>query len=170
MKGLVPTSIFLFFTIMGCASQQKLMQTPPFKINNPTFRMVISGQEASSNQMELRMDWEVENGQNVIPDTIYFRDRATMPYVESTVGGNLLVGRFTIEKQPKADLIMHANPLKEVGNQPTLPLHGVKGGLDKITESEAILSYRHSRAGERFYYRITGIVEKQPLILPSRPH
>ena len=170
MKGLVISSGLLFFTIMGCVSQQKLTQVPPFKITNPIFRMVISGQEASPNQLELRMGWQVEEGQKVVPDTLYFKDKATLSFLETTPEGAILVGRFTMDKQAKGDFIMHANPLKEIGNQPTLALPTTKTDSFDMADTEAILSYRKWGKKGRYYFKITGIVEKQPLIMPSRPH
>jgi hypothetical protein len=170
MRGLAITSVFTLITAIGCVSQQQLVQTPPFEIRSPSFRMIISGQEASLNQIELRMDWDVNNGYIIIPDTIYFRGGEAMSFVEDSIEGNILAARFTVDKPTKGDLIMHANPLKEVGNQPSLPLSRNKELSYELDNSEAILAYRIAGKQGRFYYKIMGIVEKQTIIMPSKPH
>ena len=170
MKGWKIPSIFILFTVLGCVSQQRIVETPPFEIKAVTYRTVIAGQEASTNQLELRMGWKVESGYIIIPDTIYFKGNAAVTFIETTVEGKALVATFNLTKQIKGDLIMDANGLKEVGNQPSFQLSGTKGLAFELADNEALLSYRIAGKKRLYYYKVTGIIEKQPLIMPSRPH
>ncbi|MGS2740338.1 hypothetical protein [Sinomicrobium sp. M5D2P17] len=103
----------------------------------------------------------VISGSDIFLDSVYYRGRRAK--LEKVQRGNYLVyiGRF--ENRPKPDIVMHADPRKEVGNRPPefrkpLPF--------ELEEDEAVVSFKERDVVK--YFRIARVKEGAPVVNPRK--
>jgi len=170
MRYLAFAALLSGFGFAGCASQKQYEENPPFVISDPTVQMMAAGREEGGVLTELSFRWTAEDPGEVEPDSLYFRGRTLIPVLTDTETGVVLSARYPSGTLEKPDLIMHADSLREAGNQPPAPLPDPHPFPFDLKRDEAVLSYRLKGDTARRYYRITGIVEKPIRVLPGRPH
>lgn len=154
----------------GCASQKQFEENPPFVVSDPTVQIVAAGKEEGGVLTELSFRFTAADPQKIEPDSLYFRGRVLKPSLTDTETGVVMSARYAEVGLIKPDLTMHADSLREVGNQPPAPLPDTRPFPFELKRDEAVLSYRLKAEPGRRYYRISGIVEKPARIMPSRPH
>lgn len=96
---------------------------------------------------------------NVLFETLYFREKSVAVHMESVNDRMFAVAKFEDPKLLKPDIIMHADPKKEVGNQP--PSLNLESGPEppyELKRDEAVLSYVQS--GVQKHIKISGIKER----------
>lgn len=115
------------------------------------------------------MRWTPNDPDNIRLDTLYFRGRALKPEIEDTETGMRLTASYTKMVWKKEDMVMSADSLQEVGNQPPLPYEKPGSSPFDLKRDEAVLTYTLEEDGERYYYKIVGIKELMPRNYPGRP-
>ncbi|MGB5653729.1 MAG: hypothetical protein WBM56_07825 [Robiginitalea sp.] len=159
--------LLTFLGLMSCSSQRKLETDPPFTVERPTVEYWVGGREESGTQMRFEARWNPRNPSEITLDSLYFRGRVMKAEPKETETGFLITGTY-IENMPKTDIIMHADPRQEVGNQPPKPLNKSKAFPFDLLPDEAVISYLAGNAEKKQYYKIKGVVEKQGRISPGR--
>lgn len=170
MRSLAYAALLALLGMAGCASRKQFEQNPPFVVSDPTVRLIAAGREEGGVLTELSFRWTAVEPQGIEPESIYFRGRVLKPMPTDTETGVVISARYPPGSLEKPDLIMHADSLREVGNQPPAPLPERHPFPFELQRDEAVLSYRLKGEGASRYYRITGIEEKQSRILPVRPN
>lgn len=170
MKSLVYAAMLAAFGTAGCSSQKQFESNPPFAVTHPTAQVIASGRESGGTATEISFRWTVDDPREVELDSLYFRGRALKPVLTDTETGVVVSARYPTPRLERPDLIMDADSLREVGNQPPAPLPGQKTFPFDLKRDQAVLSYRLGPDPARRYFRITGIVEKPARALPGRPH
>ncbi|UGU17829.1 hypothetical protein LS482_08095 [Sinomicrobium kalidii] len=103
----------------------------------------------------------VISGSDIYLDSLYYRGRAVQ--LEKVQRGSYLVyiGRFV--NAPKPDIIMHADPGKEVGNRPPELRKPIPF---ELAEDEAVVSYK--KEGKLKYFKIARVKEGKPVVTPRK--
>lgn len=161
--------IIIIFSLNGCSSQKKITETPPFSMNNASVQDWAAGREEGGTGYVLKLPLSMQE-ENLIIDKVYFRGHIFQPVVNNTDDGMELICEYsTMPKQKKPDIIMHADPMEEVGNQPpTLKRQKMDFPFD-LESDEVVISYKMEGKKKTYYTKIGGIKEKSPKIYPSRP-
>ena len=87
---------------------------------------------------------------------------------EDTETGFRIVGMYQEQSPGSTDIVMHADSLREVGNQPPYALPSAKDFPFDLRPDEAVLSYWEGSSEKRYYHKITGVLEKGGRIYPER--
>ncbi|MGS2763516.1 hypothetical protein [Sinomicrobium sp. M5D2P9] len=152
------TGIFVISAFAQCANSRKVLSAQPEALQlgdvvSENWR--TEGKPLSGTNIFI----PVISGSDIFLDSVYYRGMAAK--LEKVQRGNYLVyiGRFTNRQKP--DIIMHADPVKEVGNRPpefpqSIPF--------ELAEGEAVVSY--SEKGRTGYFRISGVKEEKPVVNP----
>ena len=145
----------------SCSSSQKLQEKIPFTINSTTSQKWVAGVEAGGSGTDVVI-YATGISTTITLDSLYFRGKKGS--IEAiTYNENIhYKARFKDVNMVKPDIIMHADPKKEFGNQPP-PLQ--EKIPFELKEDEAILLY-HVK-GKAKYFKITGIKELETLFYPS---
>ena len=171
MRPLTYAALLTVFGFAGCASQKQFEENPPFVVSDPMVQIIAAGREESGGVMtEISFRWTAETPLEIEPDSLYFRGRVLRPVLTDTETGVVLSARYPSVGLERPDLTMHADSLREVGNQPPAPLPDGHRFPFELKRDEAVLSYRMKAEPGRRFYRITGIVEKPGRAMPARPH
>lgn len=155
--------------LMSCASQHRFVKNPPFEITEPRVQDWAGGREQAGTGTQLSMRWNPYDPEAFRPDTLYFRGRALKPVIEDTDTGMRLTASYTRMVWEKKDMIMSADSLKEIGNQPPFPYEKPGSSTFELERDQAVLTYIDEADGERYYYKIVGIKEYAPRNYPGRP-
>ncbi|WP_158975087.1 hypothetical protein [Cellulophaga sp. L1A9] len=170
MKNLIYISFIALIGLGSCASQKKLQQEPPFVIEEPTCQKWIGGKEESATGITVIFPITQIMDENVSFQHLYFRGHVTTVKKEIIAGKQFVSAKIETKKIPRPDIIMHADPRKEVGNQPPhLKKEPVTEYPYELNDDEAVLSYIEEDGKKVKYTKITGIKEKQALIYSSKP-
>lgn len=161
-------SIFSILVVLGmltsCSSQKNLVDSAPFEIGTAYCQDWYGGKEQSGAGVELKIPVANLDGYRV--NSIYFREQQSYVKIKDEDGQKFIVATMVAKKaMPPKDMVVHADPKKEVGNKPvTKQLQ--KDFPFELAYDEAVLSYY--RGDVINYVKITGIKHKQAIIYPSR--
>ncbi len=171
MKKQVMVAWAAIIGLMSCASQNTFQTDPPFSISEAKAQNWAAGREEGGAGTKLSMRWNPYEPGAYTPDTLYFRGRALKPVVQDTETGMLLVASYERLKWEREDrdMVMSADSIQEVGNQPPMPLEGMDKVPFELEGDEAVLVYSRVSDGQRFYYKIEGIKQMPARSYPSRP-
>jgi hypothetical protein len=162
--------IVTIFSLFGCSSQKKFTTAPPFRINNPSYQQYAGGREESGTGFILQFPVDLEAGNEIEFVEVFFRGHVLKTEAEEK-GENLRIvcNHRDSDEDKKPDIIMHADPKMEVGNQP--PGSISKKNKDfpfELKKDEAVISYKNITADPQeskiTYFKITGIKTKPSLI------
>lgn len=155
LAGIVVISAFV-----QCANSQKVLSAQPEVLRlgdvvSENWR--TEGSPLSGTNIFI----PVTSGSDILLDSVYYRGRGAK--LEKVQRGSYLVyiGRF--ENRPKTDIIMHADPRKEVGNQPPEFRKAIPFELE---EDEAVVSFKEGNAVK--YFRIARVKEGAPVVNPRK--
>ena len=154
--------------IMSCSSQKSLESNPPFTVDSPFVEYWTGGREESGTGMRFQARWTPVDPSAIDVDSLFFRGRMLKLKVTDTETGFLLTASYRQHPSDKPDYVMHADSLKEVGNQPPMPLPDLRQFPFELEKDEAVISYLDKRDGEKYYARISGVLEKSPQVNPRR--
>ncbi|TNF75144.1 MAG: hypothetical protein EP302_02150 [Bacteroidetes bacterium] len=168
MKACIGITLFIL-GLMSCSSQKALESHPPFSVERPTVQYWEGGREESGSGMRFRARWNPKDPSAVQADSLFFRGRVYKLEVYDSETGFILEASRTDAPLEKPDMIMHADSTKEIGNQPPKSLPSSRSFPFELTPDEAVISYILRADGEKYYTKITGVIEKAPLIYPGRP-
>ena len=169
MKKQVMVAWAAIIGLMSCASQNTFQTDPPFSISEAKAQNWAAGREEGGAGTKLSMRWNPYEPGAYTADTLYFRGRALVPEVEDTETGMKLVASYRHLQRKDTDMVMSADSIQEVGNQPPMPLEGMDTIPFELKGDEAVLVYSRVSDGQRFYYKIEGIKQMPARTYPSRP-
>lgn len=147
----------LLFGFSQCNSS-KFVENPPFKVNKAFYNNWSGGQAGVSG---IKLEIQLENAQEIEFDSIYFQKKKTKVEVLQKGNKTDLIGHFSTSKNINRDLILDADPTKELKN--TLPT--IKKFPFQLKENEAILSYKKGK--KIVYFKIENIKKAKPMFFPS---
>ena len=168
MKAFVGIALIIT-SLMSCSSQKTLESQPPFTVERPTVQYWEGGREESGYGMEFRARWNPEDPSAIQVDSLFFRGHRYKLEVTDSETGFVLQASRSQKPLEKPDMIMHADSVREVGNQPPKPLPSTGAFPFDLKTDEAVISYILKAEGKKYYTRITGVVEKPSRIYPGRP-
>ena len=154
--------------VMSCSSQKSLESDPPFTVARPVVEYWAGGREPGGSGMRFEARWNPRDPSAITVDSLFFRGRVMKAEVVDSETGFLLKASYTDSPLEKPDYIMHADSLREVGNQPPAPLPALREFPFELQADEAVVSYTDHTDGKKHYARIGGVVEKSPRIYPGR--
>jgi len=173
MKKIIVLGAVILLGLFGCSSQKKIADQSLFVFSNPSCQSFAEGREEGGSGFVLSLPLETIEGNpnDIIFTALYFRGHVLTTQVVENEKGKVITGEYrsnATEKKP--DMIMHADPKEEVGNQPPAPLDLNKKDFPfELKADEAVISYRIFNEKKTYFYKISGIKEKPPLVYPSRP-
>ena len=170
MKNFLYLTVLAIMGLSSCSSQKKLQSHPPFTVEGPTCQKWTGGMENSGSGLEVRIPITYVNKESIAVQQLFFRGEITDLTIEIINKERFAVGKFSNEKLQKPDIIMHADPKKEFGNQPPILKSEEKIEFPfELNEDEAVISYIDKQGTTIKYTKISGIKELQPLIYSSKP-
>jgi hypothetical protein len=163
-------TIVILFGLFGCSSQKKLVQEAPFTIKNPSSQDYAAGKEEGGSGFTLSLPIS-DNLGDVTFEEIYFRGHIMKPSLVLNENGRVLECVYRNENlEVKPDMVMHADPKEEIGNQPPSLLKTAEKEFPfELEKDEVVISYREKGKNKMRYFKMVGVKEKLPLIYPSRP-
>lgn len=155
MKILSILAIIVSFSQCG---SNKFVKNPPFSVQNATFNKWSGGQPGVSG---IALQIQLINASEITFDSLYFQQKRTKVEVSQKREITQLIGHFSTSKRKEKDLIIDADPKKEMNNTPPI----IEKFPFQLKENEAIVSYK---IGEKtVYYKIENLKEEQPKFFPS---
>lgn len=170
MKVMVYAALLGLACTTGCSSQKKFDTSPPFRVSDPTVQATAAGREAGGATSELSFRFTAEDPGAVTLDSLYFRGRVLIPVLTEAETGVVVSASYALIGLEKPDLVMHADSLREVGNQPPAPMPGQKAFPFELERNQAVLSFRLGTDPATRYFRIENIADKPVRAMPGRPH
>jgi len=170
MKKQAVFTLVIIMGLFGCSSQKKLTKDTPFSVEGPSCQLFSAGREEGGTGFVLKFplsgDWS-----NVSFQKIYFRGHLLEPNLLPEEGDTVLVCEY---KKATPDggkgIIMHADPMEEVGNQPPPFIeHEPEEFPFDLSGDEAVIEFLETGKKKPRYVKVAGIKEKLPLQYPSRP-
>jgi hypothetical protein len=161
MKKSIYIAILSLVGLGSCASQKKMQTQPPFVLEEASFQKWIGGKEESSSGIEIKIPINKFKKEDVTFKEIYFRGKISTATLKITNDKQYVMAKYTDQKLHKPDIIMHADPRKEVGNQP--PMSNKVEEIDfpfELAVDEAVVSYTENKSDKVKFTKIIGIKEK----------
>jgi len=170
MRKIPVLTVVILFGLFGCSSQKKLVMEAPFTIKDPSCQDYTAGREEGGSGFTLNLPI-ADNMGEVTFEEVYFRGHIMKPSLVQNENGSVLVCDHRNEDlKVKPDIVMHADPKEEIGNQPpSLLKTDQKEFPFELEKDEVVISYREKGKKKMHYFKIKGVKEKLPLIYPSRP-
>ncbi len=170
MRKIPVLTIVILFGLFGCSSQNKLVQEAPFTIKDPSCQDYAAGREEGGSGFTLSLPIE-DNVGEVTFEEIYFRGHIMKPSLEQNEKGFALVCIHRNENpEEKPDIVMHADPKEEIGNQPpSLLKTDQKEFPFKLEKDEVVIGYKEKGRKRMLFFKIIGVKEKPPLLYRSLP-
>lgn len=148
----------LLFSLSGCSSQKKLVDNPPFEMGDATCQRWVGGRAESGSGILLNIPVNEAMPGNTQLQQAFFRGMVADLKMEEKEGQMVATANFLNKQEEKPDMVMHADPKKEVGNKPPK----LKDEFPfELEADECVVSY--SEGGKTKYVKINGIKEKKPL-------
>ena len=156
---------FLYLSV-SCSSQHKLTNSAPFTVGEAICEIYPPENEEGTSGFVLEIPVVIELNSEVTFKQIYFRGHSLVPELTEFEGKKFIFcehkGRI---RKAKPDIIMHADPKKEVGNQPPkLHIRDNQNYEFNIEKNEAVIHYswvtKNSKESKLEYFKISGIKEK----------
>ncbi len=163
MRNVIYIGILMAMIFTGCSSQKKLQTETPFVLGLATSQKWVGGMEQSGTGYVLSIPITNMLIEKVDLQEVYFRSNIAKIVIEEKDDTMMVVAKY---KNSKPDIIMHADPKEEIGNQPpTLDKKSKKAFSFELGPKEAILSFIENDIIK--YVKITKIKEKAPKIFPA---
>lgn len=165
MKNSVVIVGCILCLVIGCSTQYGLRSSAPFKIGKTSCSLLEKGVNEDQD-FDLTLELLPPANKEITFNNIFFRNKVLSVDLVKVDGINVLEAEYRQDQElSKSDLIMHADPLKEVGNQPPGKINSKKAKYPfKLKESEAVISYSYitsdSKSSDLYYYKVSGIKEE----------
>ncbi len=166
MKKLLLATILLIMGLSGCSSQKKIEAKAPFTVKNATCESFVGGREESGSGFVVKLPIAAEENADITYQKLYFRGHILSLQEGSDEDNMILEAVYRRAEGSKPDIIMHADPKKEVGNQPPKLKPRKKDFPFSLNPDQAVIEYTHG--GDTKYFMIEGIKDKPQRILPRR--
>ena len=162
----IHTCLFLCLALTSCSSQKSLQTDVPFELGDATVQQWLGGKEESGTGYLVTVPVSFVT-KEVRFQEMYFRGQTALVTTEKNGDGLIVKANFATASK-KQDLVMHADPKKEVGNQP--PVVQKDSNKDfpfDLGPQEAVLSYIDKNRVK--YVKLSELKEKSPLIYSTKP-
>ncbi|MDX1314651.1 MAG: hypothetical protein R3356_04045 [Eudoraea sp.] len=166
MRYSVTILVVVLFGLSGCSSQKKLVKQAPFIVEKPTCTPFDGGRETSGSGFTLRLPVSLQTGDELVFEKVFFRGHVLDSKLVTEDGMQYLQCKYKREVKQKPDIVMHDNPIMEVGNQPPAEIREKEDYPFKLNPDEAVISYLHK--GKTRFAKISGVKDKSPVIFPGR--
>lgn len=166
MKYSIAILVVMLFGVAGCSSQKKLVKQAPFIVEKPSCTPYAGGLEASGSGFILRLPVSLNTEEEINFEKVFFRGHILNPEWVSKDGKRFLQCVYKHKSMEKPDIIMHDNPLMEVGNQPPGEVAEKEDFPFELKPEEAVIAYSHE--GKTSYAKISGVKDKMPYLLPAK--
>ena len=141
-------SLILVLSLTSCKSTKIDDNNAPFKVNGATYNYWVGGQPGVSG---IRVIINYTSTEDISFDKIYFQKKEGQMDEYKRDGKTFVIGRISTSKPRGSDLIMDADPKKEINNKPP---QGSNIPFD-LKENEAMIVYTYK--GESYNLKITDI-------------
>lgn len=159
MKAFTSIILAMAFSLSGCSSQKKLVDTPPFETGDANCQAWVGGRAESGSGTKLEIPITSALPGGVVMQQAFFRGKIAQLRIEDREGVTLATANFMDQNEDKPDMVMHADSTKEVGNQP--PKLNKEFPFE-LQADECVISYVD---GDKVRYtKIKDIKEKKPLV------
>ncbi|MEE3999975.1 hypothetical protein V1T75_06455 [Tenacibaculum sp. FZY0031] len=150
--------LILALSFAKCASV-KTENNHPFKIESANYSNVTGGVKGSYSSTNLIIYFSAE--EPIDFQKVYFQNRITKAVVEQHNNQTYIAARYkTSSDDEQKDIVLHADPKKEIGNTPNTPTEEFPF---KLKENEAMVSYV---IGEKTYYaKVENIIKKETVFM-----
>ena len=156
MKNSLVGLLVLAIGLLSCSSQKKLEAQTPFVLGSTFSEEWVGDRAGDSSGHTVKIEVAKITGEDVSLQSLYFRGQMAKVSMEEEDGDMFATARFEKQKTEKPDIIMHADPKKEIGNQPPkLKKNNEKPFPFELKDNEAVLSYLDK--GKVKYAKISGI-------------
>ena len=159
MKIFNYTILALAFSLSGCSSQKKLVETPPFEMGQAICQSWAGGRPEAGSGINLEIPLLNEDISGMKMQRAFFRGMVADVTLDSNKGKQVVKATFKKQTSGKMDMVMHADSKEEVGNQP--PKKKEKFPFE-LGNDQCVVSYMDGDTIK--YFKIEGIKEKKPLI------
>lgn len=161
MKKSIYIVILSLVGLGSCASQKKLQNKPPFVVEDASFQKLGVNKEDSNFGTAIKIHVNVFNTDTITFKDLYFRGKISEAITETIAGKIYITAKFMHQNFEKPDIIMHADPRKEVGNQLPLPKKDKKTDFPfELRDDEAVISYIENHSKKVKFTKIIGVKEK----------
>jgi len=146
------------FVLTQCSCSKTTFQNnPPFTITDSFYQDWVGGQPGvSGTSVHIYLASVAEN---VIPDSLFFKQSKTKIDIKTAEKGHLWVANFNTNSD--RDIHMHSEPKEEYGNKP----HKLDSIPFELAEGEAVISYYTK--GKLAYYKLSDLQKKETLFFPA---
>ncbi|MBA6151894.1 hypothetical protein [Gelidibacter maritimus] len=149
---LFSTIIMMSLSASKCSDAKKMDKNPPSIIGDVYVESQASEDASGDSGYNLYIPVHTQEKQDILLDSVYFRDQI-VKLDRKTQGSKILyVGEFDDLKAANKDIIISSNPMEEMANTPPrvpqkLPF--------KLEDTECIVSYKFK--GDTRYFKIENI-------------
>lgn len=146
----------LGFSMSSCSSQKKLVDNPPVALGEASCYNWVGGRAESGSGTMLTIPLENELS-GVSLQQAFFRGKITDIDVVNTEDGWVAKANFKKQREEKPDIVMHADGMQEVGNQPPK----IKEEFPfELEQDECVISYIEEETIK--YYKLSNVKELKP--------
>lgn len=143
-----------------CSTAQKLQKNSPTEFGEVYYQTWTSGIKNGGSGINIFIP--IKNP-SVTLDSVFFRGKSTKLEVKPNVA-QLYIGRFKTDKNQPKDIVLSSEPKEEYENE--ISIKDIKTPFE-LKDDECVVSYKKGDA--TLYYKISKIIEKTPMNLPSAP-
>ena len=133
-----------------------MMSQAPLELGKATCQKWMGGRAESGSGMMLEIPLAAQMPNGLQLRQAFFREKMADVRIQTQNGQQVLKANFKNVVAEKPDIIMHADPKEEVGNQPPTPK--VKFPFE-LNEDECIISYMDGDTVK--YFKVQGVQEKK---------
>lgn len=154
--------LILMTSFTNCSTAQKLQQEAPMEFGDSYFQQWVAGIKGGGSGLNLFIPI-IENKNNVVLDSVYFRGKATK--LEKISGENVqYAGYFKTPHNNDKEIILSSDMNEEHKNTISVQTYSIPFDLK---DDECVVTYKINEKTK--YFKISNIKEKQPLHYPSAP-
>ncbi|WP_298762684.1 hypothetical protein [uncultured Polaribacter sp.] len=147
----------LLFGLTQC-STAKFVEKAPFTVKKAFYNNWSGGQAGVGG---VKLELHLKNAENIQFDSLYFQKKKTKVTLQQKEKQTNILGYFAKHKTIKKDLILDADPTKELQNTPPI----INKYPFDLKDSEAVISFK--KGSKTVFYKIENIKKEQPVFFPS---
>jgi len=153
------SGIFIITFFTHCSSAQ-FDKNPPFIIKKAFFQDWFGGQPNSKGTL-ITIEISTVLPNNIVYDSIFFKGNAKKLGYTIFEKKQLLSGNFPTAIASDKNIIMHADPLEEMGNK--LPNISTSFPFE-LTDYECVISYIFKK--KKHYFKIDKLIKEKAIYYP----
>ncbi|NHF59129.1 hypothetical protein FK220_007245 [Flavobacteriaceae bacterium TP-CH-4] len=131
--------LLLLSILSACATKKKLENKAPFSLGEVYAQPWIIEDQPAEVGYDVFIPIRSLDVAKAVLQNLYHKGQMVALVIELQETGHVAIARLDANDFQKGDIIMHADPKKEVGNQP--PILISKPLPFELTETQAVISY-----------------------------